>query len=53
MLTCLQIQSKGSSREIGQQVNQHEARILNKLSNVNAWFLQTCTAHCFFPDNAE
>ena len=36
MLTCVQTQFKGSSIEIEQQVKQHEARTLNKLSNVNA-----------------
>ena len=36
MLTCVQTQFKGSSIEIEQRVKQHEARTLNKLSNVNA-----------------
>ena len=36
MLTCVQIQFKGYSREIEQQVKQHEAQTLNKLSNVKA-----------------
>ena len=36
MLTCVQTEFKGSSREIEQQVKQHEARTLHKLSNVNA-----------------
>ena len=30
MLTCVQEEFKGSSREIVQQVQQHEARSLNK-----------------------
>ena len=37
MLTCVQEQFQGSSREIEQQLKQYEARTLNKLSNVNAW----------------
>ena len=37
MLTCVQEQFKGSSEDIEQQVKQHEARILNKLSNEKAW----------------
>ena len=36
MLTCVQTQFKGSSREIDQQVKQNEARTLNKLRNVKA-----------------
>ena len=35
MLTCVQTQLKGSSRGIGQQVEQHEAQNSNKKSNVN------------------
>ena len=35
-VTCVQTQFKGSSTEIEQQVKQHEARTLNKLSNVKA-----------------
>ena len=34
MQTCVQTQFKGSSREIEQQVKQHEAQTLNKSSNV-------------------
>ena len=56
MLTCVLTQFKDSSREIEQQVKQHETRTLNKLSNVNSrrkksvvcfifYFLKkTCTA---------
>ena len=36
LVTCVQTQFKGSSTEIEQQVKQHEARTLNKLSNVKA-----------------
>ena len=36
MLTCVQTQLKGSSREREQQAKQHEAGTLNKLSNLNA-----------------
>ena len=36
MLTCVKTQFKGSSREMEQQVTQHENGTLNKLSNVNA-----------------
>ena len=36
MLTCVKIHFKGSSREIKQQVKEHDAQILNKLSNVEA-----------------
>ena len=61
MLTCVQEQFKGSSEDIEQQVKQHEARILNKLSNEKAWlkklflflvFKKTCVA-CFFHVNTE
>ena len=34
MLTCVQVQFKGSSREIEQQVKQHEISTSNKKSNV-------------------
>ena len=34
MLTCVLIQFEGSSREIEQQVKQHEAQTLNKLIKV-------------------
>ena len=64
MLTCVQF--KGSSREMEQQVKQHEARTLNKLSNVNGWlkksvivvvaFLKktkTFTAYRFFSVNTK
>ena len=36
LVTCVQTQFKGSSTEIEQQVKQHGARTLNKLSNVKA-----------------
>ena len=39
MLTCVQTQFKGYSLEIEQQVKQHEARTINKLSNVHFFFL--------------
>ena len=34
MLTCVQIQFKGFSKEIEQQVKQHEAKNSNKKSNM-------------------
>ena len=36
MLTCVQVQFKGSSREIEQQVKQHEISTSNKKSNVKS-----------------
>ena len=36
MLTCVQEQFKGSSEDIEQQVKQHKAQILHKLSNEKA-----------------
>ena len=60
MLTCVQVQFRGSSREIEQQVKQHETSTSNKKSNVksclkkNTVFLKkSCTVYCFFPVNAE
>ena len=38
MLACVQTQFKGYSLEIEQQVKQHEARTINKLSNVHFFF---------------
>ena len=57
MKTSVQTQFRGSS---GEQVKQHEARTLNKLSNVKAQlksaFLknkQTCIRYFYFPVNTE
>ena len=36
MLTCVQVQFRGSSREIEQQVKQHETSTSNKKSNVKS-----------------
>ena len=55
MLTQVQIQPKGSSREIEQQVKQHEALTSNKKSNVKAYLKKKayfidkpCTIYFFF-----
>ena len=63
MLTCVKTQFKGSSREMEQQVTQHENGTLNKLSNVNARLKKnvvfcfvlkkTRTVYNFFPVNTE
>ena len=57
MLTCVLIQFKASSREIEQQVKQHEAQTLNKLIKVKTRLKKSiknnCTAYCFFPVNTE
>ena len=58
MLTCVLIQFEGSSREIEQQVKQHEAQTLNKLIKVKTRLKKRvlkkkCTAYCFFPVNTE
>ena len=60
MLACVQAQFKGSSREIEQQVKQHETHASNKLRKVKAphknsvvSFKKFCTVYCFFPVNTK